>query len=98
MTCPLRRSRLEPAKESETPIHGTVFEKHDECIEIRQACPRNRNGYRGGNYTYDGHDAIDYTLANFALAIRRLPLYVRAMAATVLSHVRDTFKVCFDGT
>ena len=37
-------TRLEPAEESETPIHGTVFEKHDECIEIRQACPRNRNG------------------------------------------------------
>jgi len=28
-------TRLEPAEESETPIHGTVFEKHDECIEIR---------------------------------------------------------------
>ena len=28
-------TRLEPAEESETPIHGTVFEKHDECLEIR---------------------------------------------------------------
>jgi len=37
-------SRLEPVEESEAPIHGTVFEKHDECIEIRQSCPRNRNG------------------------------------------------------
>jgi len=37
-------SRLEPVEGSETPIHGTVFEKHDECIEIRQTCPRNRNG------------------------------------------------------
>ena len=37
-------TRLEPAEESETPIHGTVFEKHDECLEIRQSCPRNRNG------------------------------------------------------
>ncbi len=27
-------TRLEPAEESEAPIHGTVFEKHDECIEI----------------------------------------------------------------
>ena len=26
--------QLEPVEESETPIHGTVFEKHDECIEI----------------------------------------------------------------
>ena len=34
----------EPMEGSETPIHGTVFEKHDECIEIRQPCPRNRNG------------------------------------------------------
>jgi hypothetical protein len=37
-------TRLEPVEESETPIHGTVFEKHDECIEIRQTCPRNRSG------------------------------------------------------
>ena len=37
-------TRLEPTEESETPIHGTVFEKHDECLEIRQSCPRNRNG------------------------------------------------------
>ena len=28
-------SRLEPTEESEAPIHGPVFEKHDECIEIR---------------------------------------------------------------
>ncbi len=34
----------EPVEESEAPDHGTVFEKHDECIEIRQPCPRNRNG------------------------------------------------------
>ena len=37
-------TQLEPAEESETPIHGTVFEKHDECIEIRKSCPRNGNG------------------------------------------------------
>jgi hypothetical protein len=35
---------LEPVEGSETPDHGTAFEKHDECIEIRQACPRNRSG------------------------------------------------------
>jgi len=34
----------EPLEESEAPDHGTVFEKHDECLEIRQTCPRNRNG------------------------------------------------------
>ncbi|TWU21762.1 hypothetical protein Pla144_44560 [Bythopirellula polymerisocia] len=26
---------LEPVEESETSNHGTVFEKHDECLEIR---------------------------------------------------------------
>jgi hypothetical protein len=26
--------QLEPVEESETSNHGTVFEKHDECIEI----------------------------------------------------------------
>ena len=34
----------EPVEGSETSDHGTVIEKHDECIEIRQTCPRNRNG------------------------------------------------------
>ena len=29
---------LEPVEESETSIHGTVTEKHSECIEIRIAC------------------------------------------------------------
>ena len=34
----------DPAEGSETPNHGTVFEKHIECIEIRKLCPRNRDG------------------------------------------------------
>jgi hypothetical protein len=29
---------LEPVEESETSIHGTVFGKHNECIEIRNTC------------------------------------------------------------
>ena len=37
-------SQLEPVEGSETSDHGTVLEKHDECLEIRQACPRNRSG------------------------------------------------------
>ncbi len=36
--------QLEPMEGSETSNHGTVFGKHDECIEIRQTCPRNRDG------------------------------------------------------
>ena len=34
----------DPTEGSETPNHGTVFEKHIECIEIRKLCPRNRDG------------------------------------------------------
>ena len=37
-------TQLEPAEGSETSSHGTVIEKHDECIEIRQPCPRNSSG------------------------------------------------------
>jgi hypothetical protein len=37
-------SRVEPVEGSETSDHGTVTEKHDECLEIRETCPRNRNG------------------------------------------------------
>ena len=29
---------LEPVEGSETSNHGTVFGKHDECIEIRKTC------------------------------------------------------------
>jgi hypothetical protein len=36
--------QLEPVEGSETSGHGTVIEEHGECIEIRQPCPRNRNG------------------------------------------------------
>ena len=35
---------LEPVEGSEASFHGTVFGKHNECLEIRQTCPRNRNG------------------------------------------------------
>ena len=34
----------DPVEGSETSSYGTVFEKHGECIEIRNTCPRNRNG------------------------------------------------------
>ena len=37
-------TQLEPMEGSETSNHGTVTEKHGECIEIRKACPRNSSG------------------------------------------------------
>jgi hypothetical protein len=37
-------TQSDPLEGSETPNHGTVFEKHAECIEIRLLCPRNRDG------------------------------------------------------
>ena len=37
-------TQVEPVEGSEASSHGTVFEKHDECIEIRVTCPRNRSG------------------------------------------------------
>ncbi len=33
-----------PAEGSETSNQRTVFEKHDECIAIRESCPPNRDG------------------------------------------------------
>ena len=36
--------RPEPGEGSEASDHGTTLEKHDECIEIRPSCPRNRSG------------------------------------------------------
>ena len=36
--------QLEPVEESETSSHGTAIEKHDECLVIRQSCPRNSSG------------------------------------------------------
>ena len=37
-------SRPEPGEGSEASDHGTPLGKHDECLEIRQSCPRNRSG------------------------------------------------------
>ena len=37
-------TQSDPREGSETPSHGTVFGKHDECIEIRILGPRNRDG------------------------------------------------------
>jgi hypothetical protein len=37
-------TQLEPVEGSETSNHGTAFEKHGECIEIRITCPRNGSG------------------------------------------------------
>ncbi len=35
---------LEPVEGSETSNHGAVFGKHDECIETRKTCTRNKDG------------------------------------------------------
>jgi hypothetical protein len=40
--------------------------------------------YRGGNYTYDGHDAIDFTLANFAAMDEGVDIYA-SLPGTVIA-------------
>ena len=45
------------------------------------------NDYNGGTYTYNGHDAIDYTVANFARTDIGLPIV--AVASGVVSDVHD---------
>jgi peptidase M23-like protein len=42
--------------------------------------------YRGGNYTYDGHNAIDYTLANFAAMDAGVPVYAAAAGTVIYTH------------
>jgi hypothetical protein len=37
-------AQSDPREGRETPNHGTVTEKHSECLEIRKLCPRNRDG------------------------------------------------------
>jgi murein DD-endopeptidase MepM/ murein hydrolase activator NlpD len=42
--------------------------------------------YRGGNYTYDGHNAIDFTLANFAAMDSGVPVYAAAGGTVIYTH------------
>jgi murein DD-endopeptidase MepM/ murein hydrolase activator NlpD len=42
--------------------------------------------YRGGAYTYNGHDAIDYTLANFVAMERGIPVYAAAAGKVICVH------------
>ncbi len=43
--------------------------------------------FRGGNYTYDGHNAIDFTLPNFAAMDAGVPVYA-SLEGTV-THISD---------
>lgn len=49
-----------------TPIGGTPYEDWTIVNYLDLQSGSGRVDYRGGNYTYDGHDAIDFTLPNFA--------------------------------
>jgi murein DD-endopeptidase MepM/ murein hydrolase activator NlpD len=42
--------------------------------------------YRGGNYTYNGHNAIDYILANFAAMDAGVPVYAAADGTVLFAH------------
>jgi hypothetical protein len=42
--------------------------------------------YRGGNYTYDGHSAIDFTLPNFAAMDAGVPVYAAADGVVAYTH------------
>ncbi len=45
--------------------------------------------FRGGNYTYDGHNAIDFTLPHFEAMDSGVPIYA-ALAGTVIG-VEDIY-------
>src|SRR5262245_20695745 len=49
--------------------------------------------YLGGNFTYDGHDALDITLPNFAASDAGVPVFAAA-AGTVRFVEDDNFDRC----
>jgi hypothetical protein len=69
-----------------TPIGGTPF---DDWTIVNYVDINPSGGvldYRGGNYSYDGHNAIDFTLANFAAMDAGVPVYAAGPGTVIYTH------------
>jgi murein DD-endopeptidase MepM/ murein hydrolase activator NlpD len=69
-----------------SPIGGTPYEDWTIVNYVDLDPTGGVLDYRGGNYTYNGHNAIDFTLANFAAMDDGLPVYAAATGIVLNTH------------
>lgn len=69
------------------PIGGTPYEDWTivNYVDLDPAAGAIRD-YRGGIYTYDGHNAIDFSLPNFAAMDAGVPVYAAAAGTVTFAH------------
>jgi murein DD-endopeptidase MepM/ murein hydrolase activator NlpD len=69
-----------------TPIGGTPYQDWSIVNYVDLDPTSDIRDYYGGNYTYDGHDGIDFTLANFAEMDRGVAVYAAAPGVVIETH------------
>lgn len=68
------------------PIGGTPYEDWSIVNYVDLSSTTSMLDYNGGNYTYDGHRGIDFTLANFAEMDRGVAVYAAASGTVIATH------------
>lgn len=69
-----------------SPIGGTPYQDWTIVNYVDLAPGAGIVDYRGGNYTYNGHNAIDYTLANFAAMDAGISVNAAAAGTVIAVH------------
>jgi murein DD-endopeptidase MepM/ murein hydrolase activator NlpD len=69
-----------------SPIGGTPYKDWTIVNYVDRSPGGGVTDYLGGNYSYDGHNGIDFTLPNFAAMDRGVPVYAAADGIVVASH------------
>lgn len=69
-----------------TPLGGTPFKDWTIVNYVDRTPSAGVSDYRGGIYSYNGHDAIDFTLPNFAAMDRNVAVYAAASGTVVSVH------------
>ena len=87
ITCMILMSQGSHAQDFVLPIGGTPFEDWTIVNYLDLDSSSNVIDFRGGAYSYDGHNAIDFTLPNFAAMDAGIS--VNATASGIVVDVRD---------
>ena len=69
-----------------TPIAGTAYVDWNIVNYVDLDPTAGFQDYRGGPFVYDGHDAIDYTLPNFAAMDAGVAVYAAAAGTVTFTH------------
>ena len=69
-----------------TPLGGQPFKDWTIVNYVDTTPGPGVSDYRGGIYSYNGHDAIDFTLPNFAAMYRDVPVFAAASGTVVSIH------------